>query len=320
MGRRSEVNRRGSTRARWWRPLAWIGGALSLAELGVGLFLRRRLGRPYPREPRSWHPFDLGLPWEDVRFPTAGGLTLHGWWIPRPGRPGVVVAPGHRSPKPWLLGIAGHLWRAGFQVFLFDYRARGESEGDRITLGNWEIYDLMAALDVALERLEGAPLGLLGYSMGGALAIVAAARRPEVAAVVADSPFADQKGVIEAGFRRTFRLPAAPFLPVAERFLGVRLDRIRPLEVVDRIAPRPLLLIHGTADEMVPVEHSRRLYARAGEPKAYWELEGVLHVGAYFHDRPGYVRRVVGFFARALGLPEEAAVEAALDRPVEVGP
>jgi fermentation-respiration switch protein FrsA (DUF1100 family) len=71
--------------------------------------------------------------------------------------------------------------------------------------------------------------------------------------------------------------------------------------VVGRISPRPLLLIHGEEDETVPVRHAQLLFDAAGDPKQLWRLPGVGHVGAYFADRPEYVRRVTAFFSDALG-------------------
>jgi uncharacterized protein len=75
---------------------------------------------------------------------------------------------------------------------------------------------------------------------------------------------------------------------------------VAPLRVVRQIAPRPLLLIHGTADQTIPVSHTQRLYDAAGAPKELWLADGAGHCGAYFLDRPGYCQRVTAFFATAL--------------------
>jgi len=85
--------------------------------------------------------------------------------------------------------------------------------------------------------------------------------------------------------------------PLEERFIA-RLSG--PVLAVARIAPRPLLIIHGEDDATVPVHHAEMLYEAAGEPKELWRLAGVGHVGAYFADRAEYIDRVTSFFRSAL--------------------
>lgn len=87
------------------------------------------------------------------------------------------------------------------------------------------------------------------------------------------------------------------------RRYGYPFAALRPVEAVGKIAPRPLLIIHGVADAVTPVEHARQLYAAAGELKELWVVEDAPRCGAYFADRPAYVARVAAFFARALAAP-----------------
>ena len=98
---------------------------------------------------------------------------------------------------------------------------------------------------------------------------------------------------------------ADPVMALMARRSGARLADFRPVTAVARLAPRPLLLIHGDSDASVPVEHGHRLYAAAGDPKDLWVLPGVGHVGGYFADRAAYVERVIDFFDRSLGQPAE---------------
>ena len=109
--------------------------------------------------------------------------------------------------------------------------------------------------------------------------------------------------MIASSYRRR-RLPAPPFIALSDRFngwrYGYRFAALRPIDRVGALAPRPLLIIHGTSDLVTPVEHAHRLHAAAGEPKELWIAEGAHHCGAYFLDRRVYVERVAAFFARAL--------------------
>jgi dipeptidyl aminopeptidase/acylaminoacyl peptidase len=224
---------------------------------------------------------------------------------------------GYRSSKSDLIGIGSALWRAGYNVLLFDYPGHGRGPAAPVTLAHRELRDVHAALDYTLGRLPNAHIGVIGFSMGGALAILVAASRPEIRVVIADSPFATHADVVSHAIARTLRISGDPFLPVTDFFLerraGYRSADVSPLSVVDKIAPRPLLLIHGTEDQIVPYSHTERLYAAADAPKELWIAPGAGHCGVYFLDRPAYTHRVLVFFANALdrdaGLNSAASAE-----------
>ena len=111
--------------------------------------------------------------------------------------------------------------------------------------------------------------------------------------------------VVDTGFTAYVGLPAFPFSPVTVRIAewrtGQRVADVRPVAVVGRISPRPLLLIHGLEDVALPPVNSERLYAAAGEPKELWLVPGTGHSGARGVDRAEYERRVIAFFRRSLG-------------------
>lgn len=283
-----------------------LGGAVLAGMLGVAAYTAYTINGPRrrPAERYQFSPFEVAVEHEAVSFVTEDGITIRGWWFARPATPAVVIGlAGHRGRKADLLGIGSGLWRAGFNVLLFDYRGCGESDPGVQSLAHHELHDARAAVAYAHARLPDARLGVIGYSMGAALAIRLAAEQPTIRAVVADSPFATMRDVIAHAYQRR-RVPTRPLLDLADALTrwryGYPFEAVRPLDVVGRIAPRPLLLIHGTADDVIPVEHARRLYAAAGEPKELWECEGAPHCGAYFVDRPAYVARVAAFFRAAL--------------------
>jgi fermentation-respiration switch protein FrsA (DUF1100 family) len=254
----------------------------------------------------TFTPWELGVPYEQFSLNTDDGLQLRGWWLLRPEtRKVIVVAHGHEGGKHDMLGIGTQLWRAGHNVLLFDFRGRGESDAAPNTLAHREVDDMLLATHYALERLPDARLGVVGYSMGAAVTILAAAREPRIEAVVADSPFATAIEVISNGLRNMFRIPPAPLvaatdLAIAARY-GYRISQIRPVDAVAQLAPRPLLLIHGAADTLIPVSHAHQLFATAREPKELWIVPGAEHCGAYFADRAAYAQRVTAFFDQYLG-------------------
>lgn len=295
------------------RGLALAAGvsmaAVAASGAGVGYYVAHVLTapkRPTSTDDYVMTPFETGVPSEDIRIPTEReDRTLDGWWFPRPETDRVIIGlTGYRGAKSELIGIGSALWRAGFNVLLFDYHGHGAGRGAPVTLAYRELRDVHAALDYTLRRIPGARVGVIGFSMGAALAILAAAGRPEIQAVVADSPFATHADVVSHNIARTIRLPGQPFLVTADYFLarraGYRSRDVAPLRVVGQIAPRPLLLIHGTADQMIPVSHTQRIYDAASGPKELWLAEGADHCGAYFLDRPAYCRRVSAFLADAL--------------------
>lgn len=258
----------------------------------------------------TFTPWELNIPFEDITLYSADGLKLRAWWLANPQSERVVVAAhGHTGAKHEMLGVGSSLWRAGYNVLLFDFRGRGSSDDAPNTLAYREVDDMHAAINYALERVPNAQLGVIGFSMGAAVSILTAASQPKVKAVIADSPFATASDVILNSMRNTLRITPAPLLTatdlaIAARY-GYRLSSIRPIDVVNQISPAALLIIHGLNDTLIPPEHGRQLFEAAGEPKELWLIEGAEHCGAYFADRPAYMQRVFAFFDQYLGSVDE---------------
>ena len=286
---------------------AFVAGALGAASaLAVAAYTTMKLNAPMRGiNPYTFTPWELGVEHEPVVFGREQGIVLRGWWLPHPDTDRVVIGcTGHRGAKHELLGIGSWLWRAGNNVLLFDFRGRGDSDQGPFSLAYYEMADLEAAVAYVFERMPQARLGVIGYSMGAAVALAVAARDKRISAVVADSPFATIRGVIEHAYGR-YRLPLSPMLRLTDavnrlRF-GYPFSAVQPIDTVAAIAPRPLFLIHGMADSLIPVQHSEALFAAAGDPKELWTLPQTDHCGAYFADRQEYVRRVTDFFDRTLG-------------------
>jgi pimeloyl-ACP methyl ester carboxylesterase len=285
-----------------------FGGVLS-----VSFYVVNRLTRPVAptlRDTYTFTPFEFGVPFEAVEFaPAHGEHVVRGWFLAHEETQRVIIlCPGYRGHAADLLGIGMHLWREGNNVLLFDYHGHGDGWGAPVTLGFREINDFLGALDYAQQRVPGAIMGVLGYSMGAAVAIMGAARRPEVCAVVADSSFATHWGVVAYNVKRVVRLPATPFVFLADRLMawraGYRFREVEPLRDVTRIAPRPLLLIHGLEDTTISPLDSQRLFEAAGDPKELWLVDGMEHCCAYFKDRGVYCERVAAFFAEHLRAAE----------------
>ena len=290
---------------------AFVSGAVGLlgGVVGAAWYVSARVS-PEPRRDflysYTFTPWELGVPFEEVSFTSADGLRLSGWWLPQEHARGVIVGcHGHGGRKDDMLGIGTSIWRAGFSVLLFDFRGRGSSDPWPQTLVSREVEDLLAAVQFATTRASVAHLGVFGFSMGAAVALLAAATEPRIAAVVADSAFTSGRDVVAHNIRGSLGLPPEMLVVAADEVVrlrhGYRFSQARPIDAVGRIAPRPLLIIHGEGDSMVPVEHAHQLYQRAGEPRDLWIVPGVEHCGGYFLDRPAYCHRVITFFEQYLG-------------------
>lgn len=280
-------------------------GGMAMTTVGLAYYVVRVLTdprRPGLQDDYVMTPFETGVEHEEVRFASrSADHEITGWWFKRPETHAVVVGcTGYRGSKSELIGIATALWRAGFNVLLFDYHGHGAGRGVPVTLAYREMDDFLSALDYAEQRVPDARIGVIGYSMGAAIAIMGSARRTEVRAVVADSPFATHTDVVSHNVSRVIRISGRPIASLADFFLarraGYRGGDVAPERDAAALAPRPLLIIHGTQDRMIPASHSKRIFDAAGEPKELWLGEGADHCGTYFLNRREYCRRVVAFF------------------------
>lgn len=301
-----------------WAQRALVGaGALTLGATLLTVAGSAALAHTItrPRRLRVVAAREIDETVESITFRTDDGLTLHGWYLcPPDPRDAIVICHGFAMNRHELLDLAEGLRGRGHAVLLFDFRAHGASEGVRSTIGYREAGDIGAAVAWLRARpeLDGRRIGVAGISMGAAATILAAAEQPDIAAVCADSSFATLRDVAAAGLRQIHRLPAFPFAPLIVRF-GELLTRAsiglnRPIDAVAAIAPRPLLLIHGADDGLIPLDNARALYEAAGEPKELWVLPGLGHASAFVLATDAYLRRLDRFFARALA-PAAAPVE-----------
>ena len=263
--------------------------------------------RPQWLDDFAFTPYEFQADYEEVDLTTADGINFGAWHFRQPGSPQtVIVSGGHKGQRQSSHGIAVALWRKGFNVILYSYRGMPGSDRAPITFGIKEVLELQAVIALARKRIPNARIGLLGYSMGAVVSLLGAAGEPGVQALVLDSPFSDLRRLLVENVRSTSRLPGTPFVWLAGVMFWLRtrcsLSACSPIEVLSSLEPRPLFFIHGGADAITNVNHSRRLYDAYRGPREIWIVQGAPHTGAYFADRSLYVERVAGFFARHLGL------------------
>jgi uncharacterized protein len=292
-------------RLRRWigRAMFWSGGAAAGFTL-VGAGLAWSFLHPARVRGRGT-PADVGLKYEALTLAAPDGVRLVAWHVPRPGaKAGVVVCHGYRANRQDVTSLLPFLHRAGFEVVTFDFRAMGESGGQQCSFGHSEKDDVRTAVRFLRQRgIRPGRVGVLGLSMGGSSAIMAAAEDAEIGAVVADSAFARLDDMVLQRFSR-LGLAGTPLAGCtrwwAERFTGFPASAVAPVKAAALIAPRPLLLIHGEADAYTPISQSRALLAAAREPKELWAVPDAPHVGCHATAPEEYERRVAAFFKDAL--------------------
>ena len=299
------------------RLITTTAAALGLAGFvaAVGEYGHRQITHAHRNDfrddPTRW---GLGLA-EEIDVTARDGIRLHSWLFRSPtAEASVIVLHGHGGNKHTCLPLAQFMYPR-YNVLLLDHRGHGESDGRRTTIGYEERLDVHGAVDLLLERGLG-PVGIFGLSMGGATAILAAAEDPRIAAVVADSPYGRLRWAVQqsANLRGypAFLSPSIAFLGVLATSLHLRyrMRAFDPVGVVEKIAPRPLLLMHGTEDDVVPVGSAHALFARAGEPKELWLIEGLKHCKALEEAYEPFTTRVVAFFDRWLAAPDHGTPSA----------
>ncbi|MBI3330960.1 MAG: alpha/beta hydrolase [Candidatus Omnitrophica bacterium] len=273
--------------------------------LSAALFLRNTV---LPRVPITQTPEFLHLGSETVEFQATDGVRLEGWKIPgEPSRPWILLCHGVGSNRADLLDIAAGLHEAGFNLFLFDFRGHGASQG-RVTSFGWqEQRDLEGALSFLGTQADipAAPYGVYGISMGAAVALMVAARDERIGAVAADSPYPNLEESIGRHLALMYPLvPKVPFhwfvLATYRLRFGVWPLGVSPEASAVRLSPRPLLLIHGAADPRMPVEGARRIAERAGEPKELWVIDQAGHLEGFALDPAAYHARLAAFFNASL--------------------
>lgn len=306
--------------------LGLLLGVPLVAYVTVSVVLYRRLFVPQRVEwpdDFMFTPWEFQADYEEVDLVAADGVAFGAWFFRHTGSSQVIViSPGHKGRRQDVLGIAVALWRKGFNVLCYSYRGMPASDRSLITMGVREVQELAAAIAFARRRVRDTRIGLLGYSMGAVVSLLGAAGDPSVEALVLDSPYSNLGQVLRENVRSRALLPGAPFVVGVSMWLrlrhGVRMADASPISVLTGLEPRPLFFIHGGADEVTSVQHSRRLYDAYRGPREIWIVQGAPHTGGYFADRPLYVERVAGFFARNLGLKTAGQLRLVGDEDEEV--
>ena len=267
----------------------WIVGGL-LAGYGVILLLmytaQSRLIY-FPASSISYTPGDIGMEYEPVTFSTGDSVQLHGWYVPTPQARGTILFQhGNAGNISGRLETIRLLHGLGMNLFIYDYRGYGLSEGSPSEEGTYR--DAMAAWNYLTQEraIPADRIVIMGRSLGGAVAAWLA-RQVKPAGVILESTFTS---VPDLGSE------VYPMFPVRwlSKFEYDSKSAVAEIEA-------PLLIAHSRDDDLIPYSHGRKLFALAGEPKSFLEMEGS-HNEAFYQTGERYRKRLDEFLGNVLDL------------------
>ncbi len=289
--------------------LTLLVGAASypLASLLVRPKMKRVSQLKSPRLRNFINRLDISI--EDISFTSFDNTRLHGWWLETAKTAStVVMIHGVTKNRTDVLRAAITLRQAGFNVALLDGRGHGHSEGTHITYGFYERRDIETLIDwlIANKNIAKERIGLAGESMGAAIALQVAAHNEWIRCVWADSPFASLSRVSNEFIQSATGLPSAALIPLmwsAKRVANYRgkfdIEAIEPGRLAAQIKC-PVFLVHGTADQLISVAHSKEIYNALTIEKELWIVEGIRHARAARHAKRLYSERLTSFFKARL--------------------
>lgn len=283
------------------------------ASIILALAIAYRPQRPITRTPSS-----LGLSYRDITFYSREDhLLLRGWFIPGILPDGrltvdrtIIQVHGANSNRAFVLDMNAALVHHGIAVLTFDTRGNGESAPAPAGGGYFEQRDILGAVDYLRTGPLPYPdlgrphaIGGWGISVGGAALIYAAAQEPAIRAVATDSAYATLGEYMERAFGPYFIfIPGTRFTSMM--LYGIDYASVRPVDVIAKIAPRPIFLIQGAADtDILPSNMTELATAASAAPGAHvqtWLVPHAHHIQAYNLDRNTYIDRLVTFFQTEL--------------------
>jgi fermentation-respiration switch protein FrsA (DUF1100 family) len=269
----------------------------------TGVATRRQFHYPDPNDGKTPISYQLSFRWID--FTSPDGVRLKGWYIPAEGtaRGTIIYCHGLNRTRVEMLphAVFGH--SLGYNGLLFDLRHQGMSGGAITTLGYQERLDVEGAVRYALEQEQAArPIVVWGVSMGAAAALLAAAERPDVAAVISDSSFDSFMDTLRHHLKLFLHLPGFPIADEVGYWVAWR-GHFKPgdfdiASAVERIGDRPILFVAVEGDRRMPPSIAEKLYAHAQSLlKKIVVLPGHRHGEGFNQAREPYEKAVTEFLA-----------------------
>ncbi len=282
--------------------MAWKLVVFVLVFILVLSFVNFLLSIFPPKFKTELNPDSYNMRYEDIQFTTADNMRLAGWLvIANKSKPTIVVGHGYPFDKANILSLAAFL-HPHYNLFLFDFRSFGESQGKMTTVGYKEQEDVKAAVKYLTSRKDlKQTFGAIGFSLGAASIIMAHPK--ELTAIVADSSYATIDKMIERSywFLGPLKLPLVWLTQLyAKLFMGIDTADVQPMKSIKNVRAQ-VLLIHGASDWQISSENSELIYANSNKNRTeLWLVAGAGHGYSYAQDPEAYEQKVLAFFKRYL--------------------
>lgn len=285
--------------------LLFIFVLVSVLVLFLSVYVGWQLTHPEKKVVKD-SPANYQLVYKDIELESqVDGTLLSGWQMEAKDPQGIIIfshgyGMNRLQEELPALDLAKQLVEAGFHVFLFDYRNSGQSAGSLTSIGYYEQGDLLTFVHYARAHYPELPIGVIGFSMGAATAILAAGQDEAIRAVVADSSFSNLKEYLRDNLPYWSGLPHFPFTPVILTVMpvltGIEVEQVSPRDTI-KDSGIPHLLIHGEADPAIHYQQSEELVQYAERDNvSLWLVPEAGHVGAYALFPKEYAQRVIQFF------------------------
>lgn len=245
------------------------------------------------------------LPCEVVKFHSGSGADIHGWFVEADdAHAAVLLLHASGGDRASMLRRARFLHRAGYAALSIDFRCHGESISDVRTYGSRESLDAISAVEWLRQRMPNTKIAIIGFSLGGAAALLAEDRL-HADAIVAESVYSDlRKAIWNRVEMRVGAVGADCLSPLLTMQVPVRmnlsLDSVSPSRSAARV-PCPVLVVHGALDHHAHVAEGRAIFDACPSPKKeWWEVADAEHEDMCRHEGDIYERKILAFLHRAL--------------------
>jgi pimeloyl-ACP methyl ester carboxylesterase len=287
-------------------PMTLVLVIIVLFSLFCWGYLSSNILLKVPRISLDINPKTFGYDFESFATTTEDDIEIKGWFIPskKPSRSTIIVLHGWGANRSDVLGFTFFLGKF-YNLVYFDFRNHGDSGGKKSSLTVLEVRDFMAVVNYLKKEKKNfiEHLGVFGFSMGGSVAITGAAKMPEIQAVAAESPFSSFDNTVYRYAKLFYGAPRF-IVPLTLFFTKIRLgvdpEKWSPIYHIEKIAPRPVLIIQGEGDARMPVTEGQALFNAALEPKDLWTVPLADHGGIQEVDPIEYQKRILKFFEQGL--------------------
>lgn len=244
----------------------------------------------YPKKQRFYDPAKFNLTFEDIYFIDNENQKIHAWWFPAKTKsPKGTWIYFHGNAENLTTHFSSLSWLpdTGYNYFIFDYPGYGESEGEPSPYQN--VQSGMKAIEWVHDNKDKSPLIIYGQSMGGIVALRAAIdskNKIPIKAVIADGTFSSFQRIARKKLSQhwlTWILQPLVYVTLSDRWAPN----------VENLSPTPLIVLHGEDDKIVEIEHGRRLFEDAKEPKVFLTLPGGGHGNLFWIGDRSFRKKVL---------------------------